>query len=106
MKKRIKNKNMVRSDLEDPEGWTVENNPHPGPDCLRCYPDRDGEHWVDYMEYYGHGKYICHTCLKRARYGSGNCRDGGPYFICVSDGTRDRLRREYERKSDVQSKLM
>ena len=100
------NKKMVCSDIEDPEGWTVENNPHPAPPMVRVYPDRDGEHWSDYMEYYGVGKMICHSCLKRVKVGSGNCRDGGPYFICVSEGKRDKLRKEYESKRDVQTTLM
>jgi len=104
--KRIYNPKMVRSDLEDPDGWTVENNPHPPDESMRTYPDSNGEHWADYFEWYDWNKKICHTCLKRAKYGSGNCQDNGEYFICVSSGRREKLRREYEKKRDVQSKLM
>ena len=103
--KRIVNPKKVISNLEDPEGWTVENNPHPAPACIRIYPDTNGEHWTDYMEYFGHGKMICHNCLKRAKIGSGNCQDGGKYFQCVTSGRREKLRKKYVEKKDVQSKL-
>lgn len=96
----------IISDLKDPDGWTVENNPHPAPKNLRLYPNRDGTHWGDYMEHFGIGKYICHTCILRAKYGSGNCIDGGDYFQCVKNGKREKLRREYSQKKDVQTKLM
>lgn len=98
-------KNRVISDLEDPDGWTVENNPHPAPTYNRVYPNSDGSHWLDYMEYFGHGKYICHNCIKRAKVGSGNCRDGGEYFQCVTTGKREKLRQKYEAKKEYQSKL-
>ena len=104
--RRIYNPKMVRSDLEDPDGWTVENNPRPADETLRVYPDSDGEHWVDYFEWYGFDKKICHGCLQRAKYGSGNCRDNGEYFQCVRSGKRERLRREYEKKRDVQVRLI
>lgn len=99
-----KNKTVI--DIEDPEGWTVENNPRPPDECIRLYPDRNGDHWVDWFEWYGYNKTICHSCIKRARGGHGNCQDGGEYFICVKNGRRAKLRREYERKKDVQSTLM
>ena len=97
--------NRVISDLEDPDGWTVENNPHPAPAHNRVYPDSDGSHWLDYMEYYGHGKYICHACIRRAKVGSGNCLDGGDYFQCVTTGKREQLRKKYAVKKEYQSKL-
>lgn len=103
--KRIVNPKKVISNLEDPEGWTVENNPHPAPSCIRIYPDTNGEHWTDYMEYFGQGKMICHNCLKRAKIGSGNCQDGGKYFQCVTSGRREKLRKKYVEKKEVQSKL-
>lgn len=98
--------NEIIPDLKDPDGWTKENNPHPAPDYVRLYPDKDGGHWTDYMEYYGHAKYICHRCIVRAKYGSGNCIDGGDYFQCVKSGRREELRRKYEEKKDVQTTLM
>jgi len=98
--------NKVIPDLKDPDGWTVENNPHPAPSYMRLYPDRDGSHWTDYMEYFGVGKYICHSCIRRAKNGNGNCVDGGDYFICVKTGKRKKLRQKYSQKRDVQSKLM
>ena len=96
----------IISDLKDPDGWTKENNPHPAPNYCRVYLDRDGSHWSDYMEYYGHGKYICHNCIRRAQHGSGNCLDGGDYFQCIRTGKRAKLRQLYSQKKDVQSKLM
>ena len=99
--------NKVISNLQDPDGWTVENNPHPAPDYSRVYPDKDGTHWLDYIEYYGTGKLICHNCIKRAKAGSGNCLNGGDYFQCVKTGKRSELRRKYsEKKRDVQTKLI
>ena len=32
------------------------------------------------MEYKGNGKHICHTCIRRAKFGCGNCQDGGQIF--------------------------
>ena len=96
----------IISDLKDPEGWTVENNPHPTPQHLRVYLNTDGSHWTDYMEYYGIGKYICHNCIRRAKVGSGNCIDGGDYFQCVKTGHREKLRQKYSQKREVQTKLM
>ena len=98
--------NEVILDLKDPDGWTVENNPHPAPECCRVYNDKDGSNWIDYMEYFGVGEYICHTCIARAKHGSGNCQDGGDYFQCVKNGKREKLRRKYSKKRDVQTKLM
>lgn len=92
--------------IKDPEGWTIENNSHPAPDYIRLYPEKDGTHWTDYMEYYATGKMICHACIIRSRYNSGNCRDGGEYFICVKNGEREKLRKKYEKKRDVQTKLI
>ena len=100
------NRKKVKSDLEDPDGWTLENNPHPAPDYVRVYPNTDGSHWSDYMEYYGVGKMICHNCLKRAKHGSGNCLNGGEYFQCVTSGEREKLRRKYEQKKEVQTTLI
>lgn len=102
----MKRNNRVISDLEDPDGWTVENNPHPAPDYVRLYPEKDGYHWTDYMEYFGVGEYICHQCIVRAKHGSGNCIDGGEYFQCVTTGKREELRKKYTKKKYVQSKLM
>lgn len=57
------------------------------------------------MEYYDYDKLICHTCISRAKIGSGNCVDGGDYFWCVRTGHREELRRKYECKTEVQSTL-
>ena len=102
----MKRNNRVISDLEDPDGWTLENNPRPAPSYLRVYPNHDGSHWTDYLEYYGHGKYICHKCIVRAKHGSGNCVDGGEYFQCVASGMREELRKKYTEKKEVQTTLM
>ena len=104
--KRIVDPDKVINNLEDPDGWTPENNTHPFPPYMRAYPNPDGSHWTDYMECFGNGKYICHNCIKRAKIGAGNCQDNGEYFICVSSGRREKLRKEYTVKKDVQSKLM
>lgn len=104
--RRIVNPKKVKSDLEDPDGWTPENNQHPAPSSVRIYPDTNGEHWTDYMEYYGIGKLICHTCLKRAKIGAGNCLDGGEYFQCVTSGKREKLKRKYESKHEIQTTLI
>ena len=99
--------NEIIRDLKDPDGWTVENNPHPAPDYVRSYPNKkNGYYWTDYMEYYGNGEYICHQCIVRAKYGDGNCIDGGDYFQCVKSGRREELRRKYTMKKDVQTTLM
>ena len=98
--------NEIIHDLKDPDGWTVENNPHPAPDYFRLYPNKDCYHCTDYMEYYGTGEYICHQCIVRAKYGNGNCIDGGDYFQCVKSGRWEELRRKYEEKKDVQTTLM
>ena len=102
--------NKTISDLKDPEGWTVENNPHKAPDYCRVYNDKDGSNWIDYMEYFGVGEYICHQCIVRAKYGSGNCQDNGDYFLCVRTGKRAKWRKElehkYSQKRYVQTKLM
>ena len=81
--------NEVIPDLKDPDGWTVENNPHPSPEYCRVYNDKDGSNWIDYMEYFGVGEYICHSCIARAKYGK-----------------REKLRRKYSQKRDVQTKRM
>ena len=94
------------NEINDPEGWTPENNLHPIPSYMRLYTNHDGSHWSDYMEYYSNGKMICHKCIKRAENGSGNCCDGGEYFICVKEGRRKKLREQYEKKHEVQSKLI
>ena len=104
--KRIADPKKVINDLKDPEGWTRENNPHPAPDYMRLYPNRDGSHWTDYMEYFGNGEYICHACIRRAKFGSGNCQDNGPYFKCITSGIREKLRKKYTKKKQVQTKLI
>jgi hypothetical protein len=42
----MRRNNRVISDLTDPDGWTVENNPHPAPPHDRVYPNSDGSGWV------------------------------------------------------------
>ena len=97
----------VISDLKDPRGWTVENNPHKWK-----YPvdernrDKFGYVWQDFMEFEEDGVHIkaCHACIKRAKYGSGNCVDHGEYFICLPKEVRDGKRQMPKRT--IQSKLM
>ena len=87
--KRIVNLKMVISDLKDPRGWTLENNLYPPDESLRLYHFKeDGTHWSDWFEWLPDGTKICHNCISRAKYGSGNCRDGGPYFICLPEDVR------------------
>mgnify|MGYP006872985394 CR=1 FL=1 len=105
MKHKIYNSEKVIENLQDPDGWTVENNPHKAPDYMRMYPDKNGFHWIDYFEYFRSGEMICHSCIIRAKYGSGNCLDGGEYFQCVESGKRAKLRKKYEYRKSVQSTL-
>ena len=110
--------NKIISDLKDPEGWTVENNPHPPNDITIKYAQKYNprtpydELDVHYFEYDEDGWHIriCHSCILRAKYGSGNCQDNGDYFWCVQTGKRAKQRKElehkYSQKRNIQTKLM
>ena len=109
MTRKIKNRNMVKSDLTDPTGWTVENNPHPYPYPESVMsPDAGSDYdWKLYMEWDDDGIHVikCHKCISRAKIGSGNCRDGGEYFICLPKDVREG-KVPYKRPvKTVQSKL-
>ena len=79
--------------IEDPTGWTVENNPHPCKYHDNPNPKvtkRKGYDWKDYYEFDEDGMtpVKCHMCLKRAEDNNGNCMDGGEYFICLPEKVR------------------
>ena len=81
----------VKPTLKDPSGWTVENNPHPYPydRLLHDHEDRFGYVYKDFFEYTEDAMtVICHSCIHREMYKSGNCIDGGDYFRCTRDGHR------------------
>lgn len=96
---------MVIEDLKDPRGWTKENNPHPAPDSVRVYPEPDGSHWTDYMEYIDYDNLICHNCIARAKIGSGNCVNGGEYFQCLPKDVREGKKPYVKPKRTKQSTL-
>lgn len=77
--------------MKDPSGWTVENNPHPYPEQL---PPDD---YKNFFEWDDDGFFTikCHSCVRRSEVGSGNCMDGGEYFICQKNKV----------KKTIQSKL-
>lgn len=119
--KRIYNPWMVRSDLEDPSGFTPGNNPHPPNDIMigyaRLYNKGKSDDELDcfYFEYdlEGWHRVICHACLLRAKYGSGNCQDNGEYFYCLRNpefvkSRQKRIDKYYGRKEKktVQVKLI
>jgi len=85
--KRIVNLKMVISDLKDPRGWTLENNPFP---CDAVDDPTDETDWRNWFEWEDGciKPSACHSCISRAKIGSGNCRDGGQYFICLPEDVR------------------
>ena len=99
--------NKVISDLKDPRGWTLENNPHkPSPNIRLYHFKKDGTHWTDWYEWLPNGETICHNCILRAKHGSGNCRDGGDYFICLPKEVREGKVEYKAPKRTKQTKLM
>lgn len=91
IKKKIKTRNnyLIDNDLKDPTGWTLKNNPHPWNECGDD-PTYRADDEYDYRNYHewkpnGNGVLGCHQCILRAKYGSGNCIDGGPYFKCFHE---------------------
>lgn len=95
---------MVDLYLKDPTGWTVENNPHPPKPYIRLYHfNSDGTHWSDWFEWDDDKIIKCHSCIQRAKSGSGNCQDNGEYFICLPKDVREGKRKLP--KPTVQSKL-
>ena len=94
----------MNNDIKDPRGWTIENNPHPPKPYMRLYNfNKDGTHWSDYFEWFPDGTKICHSCILRAKHNSGNCVDGGDYFICLPKDVREGRVKPVKRT--VQSKL-
>lgn len=106
--------------IVDPSGWSVENNPHPPNEIVvetaKRYNRRKSDDELDvfYFEYDRDGWHhiVCHCCLLRAKYDSGNCMDGGEYFKClkmddVVKGRMKRLEESYGEKpiKTVQSTL-
>ena len=101
--------NKVISDLKDPRGWTVENNPRPRDFYDTPHKLKYGsEDYRDYFEYDKEGLFekVCHMCILRAKYGSGNCRDGGDYFICLPKEVREGKVAYVKPVVTKQSKLM
>ena len=120
-KRRVYNKDMVREDLVDPSGFTPENNPHPPNETMisyaRLYNKGKSDEDLDcfYFEYDldGWDHVICHMCLLRAKYGSGNRLDNGEYFHCLRNpevvkARKERVKKFYgpKEKKFVQAKLI
>jgi len=92
MKKfRVKNPDKVISNLTDPTGWTFNNNPHPN---IWSNPNDESDYrnWMEWDEDSTH-PIRCHLCIARAKIGSGNCIDGGDYFICLPKDVREGKRK-------------
>lgn len=102
---RIVNPKKVRSDLEDPDGWTLKNNKYRNKFVEDPLDPDDWRNWFEWDKDCVK-PVICHTCLSRAKIGSGNCQNGGEYFICVKTGQRERNRRKWISEHQVQTTLM
>ena len=87
MSRKIVCKSKVISDLEDPRGWTIRNNPHPNTSVSDPLDEDDWRNWHEWDDR-SYKSIACHMCLLRAKIGSGNCLDGGPYFICLPEDVR------------------
>ena len=81
-------RNRIISDLEDPCGWTIQNNPHPNKFVSDPLDEDDWRNWHEWDKDSFH-TIACHNCIVRARIGSGNCVDGGNYFICLPKDVRE-----------------
>ena len=81
-------RNKVISNLQDPRGWTIRNNPHPNKYVHDKFDETDWRNWHEWDKNSFHS-IACHTCILRAKYGSGNCMDGGDYFICLPKDVRE-----------------
>ena len=103
----MKRNDKIISDLVDPTGFTVENNPHPYPLEADALGGGAGYDWKAYFEWDKDGiePIKCHMCLKRAEVGSGNCRDGSDYFICLPKDVREGKRPYIPPRRTKQSKL-
>ena len=87
VKSKVKNRDRVISNLTDPTGWTFTNNPHPNTYARQG----DRSDWRNWHEWDKTSTYSikCHSCILRVEVGSGNCRDGGDYFICLPKEVRE-----------------
>lgn len=103
--RRIVNPKMVISDLEDPDGWTLENNKYPNKFVSNPLDPDDWRNWFEWDKE-STSPVICHNCLNRAKIGSGNCQNGGEYFLCVTSGKRERNKRKWIKEHEVQTTLM
>lgn len=87
-KLKIINPDRVVEDIVDPSGFTPENNPY------KYYKYDEITDPYDYRRYYEYDKGIyqrkCHRCLVRAKIGSGNCVNNGPYFQCMEEYLKKR----------------
>ena len=87
-KVRIVNPEKVDDNLKDPRGWNIKNNPHPNEWVTDPTDEKDWRNWFEWDEDSLHPT-VCHNCIKRAKIGSGNCQNGGDYFICLPKDVRD-----------------
>lgn len=96
-------RNKVISNLQDPRGWTIRNNPHPNKYVTDRFDETDWRNWHEWDKN-SHHPIACHNCIVRAKIGSGNCMDGGDYFICLPKDVREGKRKLP--KPTKQTKLM
>ena len=96
---------MVNKGIEDPDGWTLKNNKHPNENVN---DPTNPDDWRNYFEWdkESYAPIVCHSCLLRAPIGSGNCINGGEYWLCVRNGTREKNKKKLNAKKDVQTTLM
>ena len=93
----------VISNLQDPRGWTIRNNPHPNKYVPDRFDETDWRNWHEWDKNSFHS-IACHNCIARAKIGSGNCMNGGDYFICLPKDVREGKRKLP--KPTKQTKLM
>jgi len=107
MKQRVYNPRKVNRNIKDPTGFTIENNPYPYPGEADPNGGRAGYNWKQYFEWENGPVQPskCHMCLKRAQHGSGNCLNGGEYFICLPKDVREGKKPYKKPVKTKQSKL-
>ena len=92
----------MENDILDPTGWTTKNNPHPNK-YADPTDENDWRNWHEWDE--DSFKPIkCHMCILRAQHKSGNCVNGGEYWICLPRDVREGKRKLP--KPTIQSKLL
>lgn len=70
----------VNNSMRDEE-WTPSNNPHPNKYVSDTTDEDNPLNWYEWDKnsYY---PVKCYGCIQRKELGTGNCVDGGEYWIC------------------------